>query len=163
MGVARINTGERSFYPIGWRNCLDSSRISAGPSVPALVFRKALLRSAFTCVHLWLIFWAGQPSCAVVLPHRHTGETLRIGREHGKLVESWVCAWKQDAGREMDAYRAAKLMAAHGVDYLSAWSFFDYVSWDQCDRENAGDPELVWTNQRRAYREIREGDLELNI
>ena len=93
---------------------------------------------------------------------RYTDETVQFGHEQGKLVESWVCAWKQNAGREMDAYRAAKLMAEHEIDCLSAWSFLDYVSWDQCDRENAADPELVWKNLRKAYHEIREGNLDLN-
>jgi hypothetical protein len=93
----------------------------------------------------------------------HTGEASRTGRANGKLVESWVCAWKLKAGHEADAYRAAKLMAANDIDYLCAWSYRDYVSWDQCDRPNAADPELVWKNLRRAYHEIREGDLELDL
>jgi hypothetical protein len=92
-----------------------------------------------------------------------TGETLRIGRKHGRLVESWVCAWKLDAGHEADAYRAAKLNAAHGLDAISAWSYRDYVSWEQYDRPNRADPEEVWKNLKRAYYEIRGGDLELRI
>ena len=92
-----------------------------------------------------------------------TGETVRMGRQHGRLVESWVCAWKLEAGHETDAYRAAKLNAAHDIDYISAWSYRDYVSWDQCDRPNRADPEEVWKNLKRAYHEIREGDLELRM
>ncbi len=94
---------------------------------------------------------------------QYVSETLEMGRENGKLVESWVCAWKQNAGHEQDAYRAAKLNAAYTIDYLSAWSYRDYVSWDQCDRENQADPERVWKHLRRAYHEIREGDLEIEI
>lgn len=94
---------------------------------------------------------------------KYVRETLRMGRENGKLVESWVAAWKPVAGHETDAYRAAKLNAAHSIDTLSAWSYRDYVSWDPCTRENAADPELVWKHLRRAYHEIREGDLEIEL
>lgn len=92
----------------------------------------------------------------------HTGEALRIARENGKLVESWVCAFGQTAGRELDAYRAAKYMAAVGIDCISAWSYRDYVSWTPCNKPNQADPEAVWKHLRRAWHEIREGDLELH-
>lgn len=93
---------------------------------------------------------------------QHTGDAVRIGRVNGKLVESWVCAWAQTAGHEMDAYRAAKRMAAHDIDCLSAWSYRDCISWVQCDVPNQADPEKVWKHLRRAYHEIREGDLDLH-
>jgi len=93
---------------------------------------------------------------------KHTGDAVRIGRENGKLVESWVCAWAQTAGHELDAYRAAKRMAAHDVDCLSAWSYRDYISWVPCDKPNQASPETVWKHLRRAYHEIREGDLEIH-
>lgn len=93
----------------------------------------------------------------------HTGEIVRIARENGKLVESWVCAWQQTLGHEADPYRAAKQMASLDIDYLSAWSYLDYVSWAPCDMANAADPERVWRLLRRAYHEIRAGDMEIHI
>ncbi len=93
----------------------------------------------------------------------HTGEAVRIVRENGKLVESWVCAWHLTAGHEADAYRAAKRMAALDIDYLSAWSYRDYLSWTPCDMRNAADPERVWKLLRRAYHEIRAGDLDIHV
>ncbi|MBN2311095.1 MAG: hypothetical protein JXR94_19115 [Candidatus Hydrogenedentes bacterium] len=92
---------------------------------------------------------------------RYTGDSVAMGKRHGKLVEAWVCAWKQNAGHEADAYRAAKLNAQHDIDCLSAWSYRDYISWDPCDRANAADPERVWKNLKRAYSEIRDDDLEI--
>ena len=109
-------------------------------------------------------YW--RPNCDVsqrAFIDQHTGEAARMGRENGKLVESWVCAWRQTAGHELDAYRAAKYMAGHDIDCLSAWSYRDCVSWAACDEPNGADAELVWKHLRRAYHEIREGDLELHV
>ncbi|MCP4644177.1 MAG: hypothetical protein GY851_27290 [bacterium] len=92
---------------------------------------------------------------------KYAKETLDMGRENGKLVESWVCSWKLDPDSETDPYWAAKINAAAGVDYLSAWSYRDYVSWDQCDRPGA-DPERAWKWLKQAYREIRHGNLDLD-
>lgn len=92
----------------------------------------------------------------------HTAAAVVIARANGKLVESWVCACDQTAQHERDPYRAAKLMAAHDIDCLSAWSYRDYQSWAPVGRDNAADPELVWENLRQAYHEIREGDLEIH-
>lgn len=94
---------------------------------------------------------------------KYTRESVRLGRENGKLVESWVAAWKQWAGHENLAYRAAKLIAREDVDYISAWSYRDYVSWDDCARENQADQELVWSRLKRAYEEIRSGDYEIHL
>jgi hypothetical protein len=94
---------------------------------------------------------------------RYTRETIEIGRANGKLVEAWVAAWKQWAGHENLAYRAAKLIAGEDVDYINAWSYRDYVSWDPCTRENQADQEQVWQGLRRAYHEIRDGDREFHL
>ena len=94
---------------------------------------------------------------------RHAGEAVRIARDRGKLVESWASAWKQRARHEADAYRAAKLNAVHDLDYLSAWSYRDYISWEQCDTPNQADQELVWQNLKQAYHELREGDSEIRM
>jgi hypothetical protein len=94
---------------------------------------------------------------------QHTADAVRIAHEHGKLAESWVCAWNQNQRHERDAYRAAKYMAGHDIDCLSAWSYRDYVSWAPCNKPNPADPELVWKHLRRAYHEIRQGDLELHL
>lgn len=92
----------------------------------------------------------------------HTGETVSIARANGKLVESWVSANDQWSQHERDPYRAAKLMAAHDIDQISAWAYRDYQSGGGIDKPNWGDPELVWQNLSQAYREIREGDLEIH-
>jgi hypothetical protein len=94
---------------------------------------------------------------------QHTADAVRIAVDNGKLAESWVCAWHQNAGHELDAYRAAKLMAAHDIDYLNAWSYRDCISWTPCDKPNPADPEIVWKHLKRAYHEIRNGDLELHV
>lgn len=93
----------------------------------------------------------------------YVAQTVNMACESGKLTESWVCAWKQDAGHEADAYRAAKINAAHPINYVSAWSYRDCVSWDQCGRANAANPDLVWRYLKRAYHEIREGDLRIHL
>ena len=94
---------------------------------------------------------------------KHTSDAVRIASRNGKLAESWVCAWQQTTGHELDAYRAAKWMAAHDIDCLSAWSYRDHISWTPCDKPNPADPERVWKHLRRAYHEIRNGDLELHL
>lgn len=91
----------------------------------------------------------------------HTGEAVRIARANGKLVEAWVCAYDISARHERDPYRAAKIAAAHDIDCLSAWSYRDGQSWAALDRRNPADPDLVWENLRQAYREIRDGNLEI--
>lgn len=87
----------------------------------------------------------------------HVGEAVRIARANGKLVEAWVCAYDIRDQHERDPYRAAKFAAAQDIDALNAWSYRDYLSWAPVERENPGDPELVWKNLSQAYHEIREG------
>ncbi len=94
---------------------------------------------------------------------QHTGAAVRIARENGKLVESWVCAYGQKQGHEADAYRAAKRMAAMNIDCLSAWSYRDCVSWASSGDPDLADPEAVWKLLRRAYHEIRDGDLDIHV
>ncbi|NIA16537.1 MAG: hypothetical protein GWP08_20960 [Nitrospiraceae bacterium] len=92
---------------------------------------------------------------------RHTGAAVTIGGKHDLEVESWVCAWQLNAGEESDVYYAAKLMASHDIDYLSAWSYRDHVSWTPCTKPNQADPELVWKHLRRAFQEIRRGKIQI--
>ena len=108
-------------------------------------------------------WWPDEDISQKAYVDKHTGDAVRIGRANGKLVESWACAWAQTAGHEMDAYQAAKRMAAHDIDCLSAWSYRDYISWAPCDKPNQANPEKVWKHLKRAYHEIREGDLELHL
>ena len=93
---------------------------------------------------------------------QHAGFAGEIARENGKLLEVWLKAYDQHAGREKDAYRAAKFAALNDADCISAWSYRDGISFVQCDQPNQADPDLVWKHLRRAYHEIREGDFELH-
>jgi hypothetical protein len=93
---------------------------------------------------------------------KHATEAVDVARANGKLVETWVSAGNPLQQHERDPYRAAKLMAAHDIDFISAWAYRDYQSWASAERLNRGDPDLVWKNLSQAYREIREGDLEIH-
>jgi hypothetical protein len=92
----------------------------------------------------------------------HAGKATRIGRANGKLVEVWACASEQIAGREMDAHCAVKSMASQDVHCLNAWSYRNSFGRAPVDGEALANPDLVWQNLRRAYHEIRDGDLEIH-